>query len=132
MTGVKCNSQLKISLYCKQFSELLKELIALYPEDNSLVLLQTASNSVIYMNPRTFVMMVIGYLKPYNQQILDKDENFFLNKSPEDFKKSQFISEQIRKVQSIWSEPETTEQTKESLWKYFIFMVKLGKTINTD
>lgn len=122
-------AELKIKLFNLQFTELLGELVRLYPLDNSLRLLQTSSNGMIYMNPKSFAETVIEYLTPYNDKIIAKDESFFLNEIINDFEDTNFIADEIKKVHSIWSSPETTTDTKNTIWKYFIFMVKLGKTI---
>jgi hypothetical protein len=124
------NNDLKISLFNSQFSSLLSELVELYPLDPKLKLLQNAANSMIYMNPLNFSKTVIDYLKPYNKFILEKNEEFFLNEIISDFEDHSFIADEIRKVHSIWIDPSTLDSTKESIWKYFIFMVKIGKSIN--
>lgn len=124
------NNKLKISLFTKQFSGLLSDLIGLYPDDNSLFLLQTTVSGMIYLDPESFTKRVVSYLEPYNEKILNKEESFFLNEIINEFEDKAFIADQIKKVHSIWIDTNTSNNTKESIWKYFIFMVKLGKTIN--
>jgi|APGre2960657404_1045060.scaffolds.fasta_scaffold00054_23 hypothetical protein len=123
------NNKLKIDLFTTQFNQLINDLIELYPNDNSLTLLQTVANGMIFMNPNSFVKTTVDYLKPYNEKILIKDESFFLNEIIADFENHTFIADEIKKVHDIWIKPETSDATKQSIWKYFIFMVKLGKTI---
>lgn len=126
---MKDNNALKIKLFNTQFTELLSQLILLYPTDGSLVLLQNTTSTMMYMNPLSFASTVIEYLEPYNEKILSKDESFFLNEISADFEGNSFVADEIKKVHSIWISPETTHDTKSTIWKYFIFMVKLGKTI---
>jgi hypothetical protein len=124
------HNKLKVSLFTKQFSKLLNDLIDMYPNDRSLFLLQTTVNGMIYLDPEGFTKKVVSYLEPYNQKILDRDESFFLNEIINEFEDRAFIADEIKKVHNIWIDPETSDNTKESIWKYFIFMVKLGNTIN--
>lgn len=124
------HNKLKVSLFTKQFSSLLNDLIDMYPNDRSLFLLQTTVNGMIYLDPEGFTKKVVSYLEPYNQKILDRDESFFLNEIINEFEDKAFIADEIKKVHNIWIDPETSDNTKESIWKYFIFMVKLGNTIN--
>ena len=120
---------LKIKLFNTQFTDLVSQLTRLYPEDSSLRLLQTSAAGMIYMNPESFAITVVEYLAPYNEKILAKDESFFLNEIKDDFEGNSIVADEIKKVHSVWISPETTADTKNTIWKYFIFMVKLGKTI---
>jgi hypothetical protein len=127
---LKDNNSLKIKLFNTQFMDLVSQLSQMYPEDSSLRLLQTSASGMIYMNPGSFASTVVHYLTPYNEKILAKDESFFLNEIKDEFEGDNIVSDEIKKVHNIWVSPETTQETKATIWKYFIFMVKLGKTIN--
>jgi hypothetical protein len=126
----KDNNSLKIKLFNTQFMDLVSQLSQMYPEDSSLRLLQTSASGMIYMNPGSFAATVVEYLTPYNEKILARDESFFLNEIKDEFEGDNIVSDEIKKVHNIWVSPETTQETKGTIWKYFIFMVKLGKTIN--
>ena len=123
------SADLKVKLFINQFVSLLNDLVGLYPADSSLRLLQTTTSGMIYLDPKNFAMTVVEALKPYKKQILAKDEQFFLKDITEEFKGNTFIMNEISKIHDIWKDPNTREITKESIWKYFIFMVKLGDTM---
>jgi hypothetical protein len=125
----KDNNSLKIKLFNTQFMDLVSQLSQMYPEDSSLILLQTSASGMIYMNPESFASTIVDYLAPYNEKILARDESFFLNEIKDEFEGDTIVSDEIKKVHSIWISPDTTDETKSTIWKYFIFMVKLGKTM---
>lgn len=121
----------KLDLFCKVFNELISDLVSLYPEDSSLSLFSASVKATqMLLGNELFSYQVIDYLEPYYKQILDKDENFFLQNSliEEDCDDS-FIENEIKRIKKIWNEPETTNNTKECIWKYFINLVKIAKLI---
>ena len=121
----------KLDLFCKVFNELISDLVSLYPEDSSLSLFSASVKATqMLLGNKLFSYQVIDYLEPYYKQILDKDENFFLQNSliEEDCDDS-FIENEIKRIKKIWNEPETTNNTKECIWKYFINLVKIAKLI---
>jgi hypothetical protein len=123
------STEVKVKLFITQFVSLLNELILLHPMDSSLRLLQTTTNGMIYLDPKNFVDIVIESLAPYKKQILAKDEKFFLKDIVDEFKGNSFVMNEISKIHDIWTDPNTKAETKESIWKYFIFMIKLGNTM---
>lgn len=121
-----------VDLFCKIFIELITDLEIMYPKDSSLTLLKLSVNGMILYNKRNFVDLVVEYLTPYNTQILQKNEDFFLNNLKDDLKIDDgytFIEEEIKKICNIWKDPSTSLDTKECIWKYFNDFVKLGKLI---
>ena len=121
----------KIKLYCQLFIELLNDLTVIKPYDASLRLLIITVNGMIYYDSSSFVYTVIEYIKPYNTQILSKDEKFFIKDLISDFDDdtNSFIKDEIKKIHDIWNDPETSDESKENIWKYFILFVKLGNSI---
>jgi len=121
----------KLDLFCKVFNELISDLVSLYPEDSSLSLFSTTVKATqMVLGNKMFSYQVIDYLEPYYKQILYKDEKFFLQNAlvDEDCDDS-FIENEIKRIKKIWNEPETTNNTKECIWKYFINLVKIAKLI---
>jgi hypothetical protein len=123
------SSELKINVFINEFNSLLSFLINSYPVDPSLKMLQTAAAGMIYMDKVGFVNSVIDTLNPYKTQILNRNEAFFLEEISEHSEEFSTVSSEISKVKEIWRDPKTTDSMKSSIWKYFIFMVRLGEKI---
>lgn len=119
----------RINLYSKIFIELLTDLSNLYPNDSSLSLFKLTVSGMVALGAKSFVFQVIEYLEPYSEQILKKDEHFFMGGLEEEFSSDPFISGEIKRIKDIWVNPDTTDNTKACIWKYFQNLVKLGKGI---
>jgi hypothetical protein len=127
-------TDIKIQLYCRYFVELLTDLENIRPSDKSLQLLKTVVNGMILYDSVSFVYQVMDYINPYSKQIMEKNSDFFLKDLVSEFdtEDTSFIADEIKKIHIIWIDPDTTELTKESIWKYFQNFVKIGKLIRAS
>lgn len=116
-------------LFCKIFMELLTELVELYPEDKKFKLAQVTANGMILVDKSSFVNTILDTLEPYYNQILIKDEHFFMNLDTQYDGEYSFINDEINKIRSIWVSPYTSDDTKKCIWKYFTSFVKIGQMI---
>ncbi len=117
-----------LSKFNEQILNFLNELSALFPEDKAL---KTFYHTVEFMkktNPREVMNQFKNYVYPYKDQILKKDENFFLNNSFSDsIQGNHVISEMIR-IKTIWSSGQLTAKDKECIWNYFkVFIYLIDK-----
>jgi len=119
----------QINVYCKLFTDLLIELGRLYPNDNSLKVLQMTVNGMILISSESFVIQVIDFLEPYSEKILAQDEQFFITELHSDFEDNSFVYDEIKRIHTIWIDPKTTDNTKKCIWKYFKNFIKLGQMI---
>lgn len=124
-------SHLKRDLFLKNFRELLEDLSRIYTNDKVLSMCLLSFNTMASLKPNYIVSETIAYLKPYNEKILEKDEDFLFQEIEKDFSSQDhsWIVSEMRRVKEIWNAPETTHQTKECIWKYLTNFVKLGKAI---
>ena len=74
------NKQTIIDLFVKQLSEFSKSLCKLYPEDSDLKLAKTAVATLSFVNPRQLLDLYNEFAYPYREKILNKDEEYFLEK----------------------------------------------------
>lgn len=127
-------SHLKRDLFLKNFKELLEDLSKLYPNDTVLNMCLLSFNTMSKIKPNYIVSETIAYLKPYNEKILERDENFLFQEIEKDFsgQDHSWIVSEMKRVKEIWNSPNTTPDTKDCIWRYLINFVKLGKKIQTD
>lgn len=120
---------IKIKTFCDLFKEFLNDLVSLHPNDSSLVLLKTTITLLSATTPKLLVSQFMEYTTPYKDKILNKDESFFLNNLQNDIQDESYswINDEINKVKYYW--PETSQDTKDKIWKYFQAFIKLGNSI---
>jgi hypothetical protein len=70
-----------LSVFNDQFFELMEDIIRLFPEKKGLRTTKQVFEASRKMNPRIIMDMLNTYLlKPYEEQILNDDFDFFVNK----------------------------------------------------
>jgi hypothetical protein len=70
-----------LSVFNDQFFELMEDIIRLFPEKKGLKTTKTVFEASRKMNPKIIYEMLNMYLlKPYEEQILNDDFDFFVNK----------------------------------------------------
>ena len=70
-----------LSVFNDQFFELMEDIIRLFPEKKGLKTTKTVFEASRKMNPKIIMEMLNTYLlKPYEEQILNDDFDFFVNK----------------------------------------------------
>lgn len=98
----------------------LDELIDVFPEEKTLKKYQASYELMKKANPRKVVDVFMASAMPYQKQISESDESFFLNNNI-DFLDSLNIKN--------WWTPELSENTKTCIWKYIQNLTILGITI---
>ena len=121
--------------YLKAFTTLLSnfiaELAAVFPEETELKTYRSATDALIKANPKLVYKMFVKYVMPYKEQILQKDESFFLNHS---FEKEQAAAtahdmnllEAVR-IKQLWSV--MSENSKENTSKYLCQLVQIAERV---
>jgi hypothetical protein len=125
------NKQEIVKTFCTVLKDFLSDIYNSYP-DNSLLLLQQATNAMILADPSSVVENFMTCIEPYTNKILSKDESFFLDGGLESELATgeySFLLEELKKISNIWKNPETSDKTKKSIWKYLQILVKLGKNL---
>jgi hypothetical protein len=70
-----------LSVFNDQFFELMEDIIRLFPEKKGMKTTKTVFEASRRMNPKIIYEMLNMYLlKPYEEQILNDDFDFFVNK----------------------------------------------------
>jgi hypothetical protein len=116
-----------LSKFNEQLLNFLNELSALFPEDKAL---KTFYHTVEFMkktNPRELMNQFKNFVYPYKDQILKRDESFFLNNSFNEVNDNNAISEMLR-IKTIWASGQLTPKDKDCIWNYFkVFLYLIDK-----
>ena len=114
-----------IEAFYSQFGEFLKELSKMYPEDKDFPAFASNLSMMKYMNPMYPVNFVkTDVVDKYKDQILSKDESFFLNS--EEIKQSADI-DIVYKLKSYIKE--MSPENKDVVWSYIEIITKITMKI---
>ncbi len=115
------------SNFYKYFQDFMDFLSEQQPGDMSLILLQNATKCMTYNMIITQFMSIVG---DYEEHIINENEDFFLNDLPKQLGNTYFEKlalDELKKVSSIWVNPDTTQETKDELFFYLKKLIKWGK-----
>jgi hypothetical protein len=114
-----------LSKFNEQILNFLQEMSALFPEDKKLSTVYHTVEMMKTMNPREIMNQFRDYVTPFRQQILSRDESFFIQSDFSDkVTDSNSISEMLR-VKHIWNSGRLTSKDKECIWNYFKVFIYL-------
>ena len=105
-----------------QFSDFLKQLENMYPDDTDFPVFLTTLQLLKSANP----MLVVNFVKtdiidPYGQKIISKDESFFLNN---DYTKHGEVDLNIVEKLKTYIQ-NMSPNSKDIVWKYIEILMKL-------
>ena len=119
-----------LSLFVNQLSSLGKELNDMYPDDIDIKMAKNTIETMRILNPKKLFEIFSNFVLPYKDQILSRDDNFFLEM---DYTKllnagdSDGLST-VMNLKKYWSS--MSPQTRECMWQYFGVLLKLTEKIN--
>jgi hypothetical protein len=100
----------------------------LFPEDKKLSTFYYTVDLMKKANPREIMNQFKQYVYPFKDQILAKDENFFINNTFTDSIKSQNGISELLRIKQIWNSGDLTSHDKECVWNYFkVFLYLIDK-----
>ncbi len=77
-------------------------------------------------NPRKVMEGVLVFVYPYKKQIMENDDNFFLNKDYQEDTKNDGHLVKALKIKDLW-ETDMDENTKTNLFNYFKVLIVLAE-----
>jgi hypothetical protein len=129
--------------YYEMFNETLenfiKDLIKVFPTDNDVKLFKTSSNLLKLANvKKPLELFNSGLTEEYKQNILDRNEDFFLTHDYDDVLNNDILkkmptlnnninNELISKLKKYWSD--LSDPNKDTVWKYFQILLKLSNKV---
>ena len=117
-----------LKAFTTQINNLIIELYEVLPYNKDIALNKTAIELLISTNPRILYNAFITYVMPYKNQIMERDDAFFLN---ETIRSTDAVNRQVVKTLTIlrnsWSK--LTESTQSNVWLYFGVLIRLSERI---
>jgi len=109
-----------ITAFNDMMEQFLEELVQTFPEEPAMKKYQISFEMLRKANARACMENYMNSVSQYSQQIMAKDDSFFLN-NPEVFKDF--------KLKNIWTDDLSTN-TKNAIWQYLQTLYILGNTIS--
>lgn len=117
-----------LKAFTTQINNLIIELYEVLPYNKDIALNKTAIELLISTNPRILYNAFITYVMPYKNQIMERDDAFFLN---ETIRSTDAVNKQVVKTLTIlrnsWSR--LTESTQNNVWLYFAVLINLCERV---
>ena len=118
-----------LTAFNNQIDNFLEDLITVCPEEKEFKMLKNGISLVKKTNPRIILSQFIEMIFPYKEQILLRNEDFFIGKDyQEDFTNvsSDYISTITGKLKNIWASG-ISESDKVKIWEYFHSLITLAE-----
>jgi len=117
-----------LSAFNKQIENFINELSELYPKDLDIAFAKNTIYLLKKANPKKLLEIFKAYITPFEDQILKRNEDFFLKRKYDDIHGG--IESSLNTVMNLkkyWSI--MTDNTKNSIWLYLQVLIKLAKKI---
>ena len=112
-----------VSAWCEMMEQFLNELEKTFPQETNIKKYHASYDLVKKANSRKCVEAFMNGASEYSQQIMQKDESFFLEHGDS----IEFLKKMNMKKN--WQDPELSQTTKDAIWQYLQTLYILGTTI---
>ena len=105
--------------------EFIEDCILVFPEENDFKVYKRMISLLVKVNPKKIISVFSEYSDLYKDQIMNKDENFFLDNDYNIVKKynDQEIFNVINKIKQLWIH--LNKQNKDKIWGYLHLLVNI-------
>jgi len=119
------NKQVYIACFNKKLEEFINDLITTFPEDDDFRTFKSSLVLLKNIDERKPQMVFHAWIPTFKQQILDRNESFFLNNDYNDLRTadSDITSELISRLKHYWSQLD--EANRDIVWKYLMVLVQI-------
>ncbi len=115
------------TVFIQQLDSFVEEISGLYPDEKEIMLFAEKYKLIKGVNNKMIIEGFIQYVLPLKAQILEKNEDFFLNGGgQEDVNKDDYSMKLRDIIKNVWMN-KMTDVNKEIIWKYFTVFVKLSE-----
>lgn len=118
-----------LSLFVNQLSSLGNELSDMYPYDVDIKMAKNTIDMSKSVNPKMLFETFYQFVYPYKDQIMVRDENFFLNMDVSQFTGEGVNLGTVMNLKKYWSG--MSPATKDCMWQYFGVLVKLCEKVRS-
>ena len=124
------------NIYLTAFNNLVinfnDDLITTFPDENDFKVYKRGIEMLNSANAKKICQLFKNYSHFYRNNIINKDETFFLTTNYNDVldnvEKKEGVENIINKLKICWSELSTTN--KEKIWEYLNSLIKLSDMVN--
>lgn len=114
------------SVFIQQLDSFVEEISTLYPEEKEIMLFAEKYKLIKGANSTFVIESFVKYVLPLREQILAKNEDFFLSGGGQDDVKDDYSSKLRDIIKNVWIH-KMSEVNKEIIWKYFTVFVRLSE-----
>jgi len=121
-----------LTAFNNQIDNMLGDLIMVFPDEKEFGWVRDGIAMVRKTNPRLILIEFGKIILPYKQQIIDREETFFIGKDyNDDFDSvsSEYVNKMTLKIKGLWAQ-EMSVVNQEKLWEYFQSLVTLAELAN--
>lgn len=119
------------TVFIQQLDSFVEEIATLYPEEKEIMLFAEKYKMVKGVNNKFIIESFVTYVLPFRNQIMSKDEDFFLNGGGQDALKDDYSTKLRDIIKNVWVH-KMSDINKEIIWKYFTVFVKLSEKYATE
>lgn len=113
-----------LNVFNTQLKTFVSEMTKVYPTLRELKIIRTKVNTLFMASDNIIIKAFNEFVvNKYESQIVNKNEDFFLNMDL-----SGTPLEEFNKLKAVYQQ--STEGTKNTIWKYCILLTKLSKKYN--
>ena len=108
-------------------TQFVAELVQTFPEEQQFKVFKSGVRSLIWANKNKLIQLFIHYCVNFQDQIKNKDENFFLAENYNDVidaEDKDMITKIIDKLKVHWGT--LNEENKSKVWQYMITLLELS------
>jgi hypothetical protein len=118
-----------LKLFVAQIYTFSKELCDMYPEDLDIRMAKNAIKAVKNIHPKVIYETFNEHIYPYRDQILNREESFFLDMDYSQFKAkpTDLDVPLVMNLKKYWTS--LSEETKNNMWLYFAVLIKLCEKV---
>lgn len=113
-----------VSMFNEKLSSMVNEVVQMYPSMNDFKVLKGKLSTALTLTPKLTIEIFGTHVLKYEEQIMKKDEEFFLNL---DF--SGTAVEEFSHLRDVYTS--SSAENKDCLWKYIILLTKVSKKYKT-
>ncbi len=114
------------TVFIQQLDSFVEEISTLYPDEKEIMLFAEKYKLIKGANSTFVIESFIQYVLPLRDQILTKNEDFFLNGGGQEAVKDDYSSKLRDIIKNVWVN-KMSEVNKEVIWKYFTVFVRLSE-----
>ncbi len=114
------------TVFIQQLDSFVEEISTLYPEEKEIMLFAEKYKLIKGANNKFVIESFVTYVLPLRDQILTKNEDFFLSGGGQEAIKDDYSSKLRDIIKNVWIH-KMSEINKEIIWKYFTVFVKLSE-----